>query len=559
MPLPSRGGGGRVDPRQQQAPQLAQLVLGPFHPHHLQVQLGAVEPADHHDQVPQAQQLADLHPRCGSAVAVSAATGGRPRSSAASASARKAGRKLRPQCGRACASSTANSVGDRPRSVRTSSASSSCSGVTYAIRASPPVTRAISRRRPAAPPLPSIRAAGDAELAQRVHLVAHERQERRHHHHGAARELRRELEDQALAGPGRQHQQHVAPVEHRLDRLALPRAEVVVPEARECIVEEAHYPGDGTAGDYGVKSTFTAPSCFFWNISYASGASSSGSGGWRSRRRRAGRRRSAAAGCRPPSASRSPGPSAAGPACRTAQHRQRVGRAAVHARERDRAAAAHQVDRQVERVEPVDAGRLASASRATASGSSAVIRCASLPTGEPCASIPTASITASGPRPPVRPRTTSPRSSPCSLEVEHLDAARAGALEPLGHEVDADHRLDAAVRRDPGGHVADRAEAEHDDACRPSGTSAYSTRLPRRRQHVGEEHEAVVRRPVRHLDRHRVAERHPQVLGLPARAPARTAWCSRTAPRRCRARAPGSSRTATAGPGRTCSRCRTRC
>ena len=88
--------------------------------------------------------------------------------------------------------------------------------------------------------------------------------------------------------------------------------------------------------------------------------------------------------------------------------------------------------------------------------------------------MPTASMTASGPRPSVMSRIASPTSSPRS-QVDHLDAARRARVEPLRHQVDADDLLGAAVLRDRGGHVADRAEAEHDHACRPSGTSAYST------------------------------------------------------------------------------------
>ena len=50
-----------------------------------------------------------------------------------------------------------------------------------------------------------------------------------------------------------------------------------------------------------------------------------------------------------------------------------------------------------------------------------------------------------------------------------------GPREALGHQVDADDLAGALVLGDPGGHVADRAEPEHDHACRPCGTSAYTT------------------------------------------------------------------------------------
>ena len=45
------------------------------------------------------------------------------------------------------------------------------------------------------------------------------------------------------------------------------------------------------------------------------------------------------------------------------------------------------------------------------------------------------------------------------LEVEHLDAAIAHALQALGHDVHADHPP-ALVIRDAARHVADRTEAE---------------------------------------------------------------------------------------------------
>ncbi len=141
--------------------------------------------------------------------------------------------------------------------------------------------------------------------------------------------------------------------------------------------------------------------------------------------------------------------------------------------------------------------------------------CISLPTGEPCASIPTASITESGPLPSVIPRITSPRSSSCVVEVDDVDAATADTLESLGHEVDADHPV-AAVLRDAAGHVADRPEAEHDDGAARRNCRVLDG-LPSRRHHVGEEDEAVVRRPFRHLYRKTVPERDAQVLRLPAR------------------------------------------
>ena len=60
------------------------------------------------------------------------------------------------------------------------------------------------------------------------------------------------------------------------------------------------------------------------------------------------------------------------------------------------------------------------------------------------------------------------------LEVDRGDAVRARAFEPVGHEVDGEHVLDAAVLRDPAAHLADRSEAEDEQAA-AGGTSAYST------------------------------------------------------------------------------------
>jgi hypothetical protein len=76
-------------------------------------------------------------------------------------------------------------------------------------------------------------------------------------------------------------------------------------------------------------------------------------------------------------------------------------------------------------------------------------------------------------------------------DVDDVDAVPSHPIEPLGDEVDADHRLRAAVPGDPRGHVTDRAEAEHDDASTRRDRSVLD-RLPGRRQDVGEVDEAVV-------------------------------------------------------------------
>ena len=149
-----------------------------------------------------------------------------------------------------------------------------------------------------------------------------------------------------------------------------------------------------------------------------------------------------------------------------------------------------------------------------ASGTTAVAFCAIEASGEPCASIPTASITASGPRPSVASRTAETTSS-CVGRVDDRDASRPRTGEPLGDDVGGEDLLGAEVQGDPGGHVADRAEAEDEHAAvlRDAGVLH---RLPGGRQDVGEVDEAVVGRAVGHLDRQGVAERHPQVLGLTA-------------------------------------------
>ena len=81
--------------------------------------------------------------------------------------------------------------------------------------------------------------------------------------------------------------------------------------------------------------------------------------------------------------------------------------------------------------------------------------------------------------------------------------------------VDPDDLTDAALERDPAGHVADRPEPEHEEG--PLGLRVgVGDGLPRGRQHVGEEQEAVVGRSLGHLDRPVVGLRDAQVLGLPA-------------------------------------------
>jgi hypothetical protein len=71
------------------------------------------------------------------------------------------------------------------------------------------------------------------------------------------------------------------------------------------------------------------------------------------------------------------------------------------------------------------------------------------------------------------------------------------------------------VQRDPGRHVADRAEPE-DEQGAALGHVGVDHRLPGGRQHVGEEQEPLVGGTLGHLDRHELRLRDPQELGLRA-------------------------------------------
>jgi hypothetical protein len=102
------------------------------------------------------------------------------------------------------------------------------------------------------------------------------------------------------------------------------------------------------------------------------------------------------------------------------------------------------------------------------------------------------------------------------VEVERDHAVAARALEPLGHQVDADDLRGAPVLGDPRAHLADRAEAENEDGLAVRHVGVLDG-LPRGGQHVGEVDEAVVGRPLRDLDRPVLGLRHPQELGLAAR------------------------------------------
>ena len=169
-------------------------------------------------------------------------------------------------------------------------------------------------------------------------------------------------------------------------------------------------------------------------------------------------------------------------------HRHRVGHAAVDAAERDGAAAAHDVDRQVQRAQPVDAGvlhqRLGHRVRQQR-GRTLLRQLADGRRAPPCRR-------RRSPRPRPRPSVIVAddvaRASSTSARSIVVDPVAAARGEPLGHEVDADHLRCAAVQGDPGRHVADRAEAEDDHGSarrarrrtRPPATRSAARRRGRR-------------------------------------------------------------------------------
>ena len=155
-----------------------------------------------------------------SAVAVSAMRGTSGQRSCSSVSWRYSGRKSWPHCETQCASSMANSAmrarssSDRNRGV------SSRSGATYSRSSSPReqlrstdsargrIQRRVEERR------------AHAELAQRLHLVLHQRDQRRDHDRRALAQQRRQLVAQRLAAAGGHEHQRVAAAGDVRDDLA---------------------------------------------------------------------------------------------------------------------------------------------------------------------------------------------------------------------------------------------------------------------------------------------------------------------------------------------------
>ena len=181
---------------------------------------------------------------------------------------------------------------------------------------------------------------------------------------------------------------------------------------------------------------------------------------------------------------------------------------------RDRAAAPHELDRQVERAEPVDAGRL------DRLAGDRVGQEARQPVRE-LADRRAVRLHADGVDhrvrpPPARLLAHDRGEVVVLLEVERL--ARRGSRarsSRSGTRSIADHVLHAPVLGDAARHLADRPEAEHEQAA-AGGHVGVGHRLPGGGQHVGEVDEAVVRRALGHLDRAVLRLRDAQVLGLAA-------------------------------------------
>ena len=140
--------------------------------------------------------------------------------------------------------------------------------------------------------------------------------------------------------------------------------------------------------------------------------------------------------------------------------------------------------------------------------------CASFPTGAPWASMPTASMTLSGPRPAVRSR----------IVAGHVVVRREGrsSRRRSGRRARAapgPGRCRRPGRRRGGARCGTPCRRSGPGRARPAAAVRHRGvlhRLPGRRQHVGEVEEAIVRRPLRHLDRAELGLRHAQELGLAA-------------------------------------------
>jgi hypothetical protein len=193
------------------------------------------------------------------------------------------------------------------------------------------------------------------------------------------------------------------------------------------------------------------------------------------------------------------------------QERHRVDRPSVDPGDRHRATPADDVDRVVQRREPVDAGLLHQRRRDRAGQQADELLCGRRTRRAVClhadrvddgigtpAGGEFAQLVGTG-----------------RVEVEHFDAMARRHVAPFRDRVDGDHAC-SPMAGDPSAHLADGSEPEDDHrASRRDGGEV--DRLPRRWQDVGQEEEAFVGRPVGHLDRPELRLRDAQVLGLPAR------------------------------------------
>src|SRR5690606_40880368 len=99
--------------------------------------------------------------------------------------------------------------------------------------------------------------------------------------------------------------------------------------------------------------------------------------------------------------------------------------------------------------------------------------------------------------------------------VDHVGATLGDPGATLRHRVDPDDPV-PTVQRNAAGHVADRAQDQHDQAS-AVGDAGVLHGLPRGRQHVGEVDVALVGTVGGHLDGGELGLTHAQVLRLSAR------------------------------------------
>ncbi len=192
-------------------------------------------------------------------------------------------------------------------------------------------------------------------------------------------------------------------------------------------------------------------------------------------------------------------------------HRHRIDHAAVDADDGERAAAPHRVDRSVQHGQPVDA-RLLDQLRRDGVGQEPGKVLGEL--SERGAVGLHADRVDDGVRPAAVGQLAQRLGDVIVVaQIDDLGAVTPRELEPLRHEVDAQHPRGAAQERHPAAHLADRAEAV-DGHGAAGGDGRVVHCLPGRRQHVREVDEAIVGRPVRHLDGAVVRLRDAQELGL---------------------------------------------